>query len=172
MKQPSCSFRVLVLLDMIHPSQDTGHLGSLQHTRSLSKGMHLMIAHVILYIHDQDRSTSFYTAVLQQAPRLYVPGMTEYQLTPASVLGLMPERGIVRLLGPSLPDPRSATGIPRAELYLVVDDAESYHQRALQHGATEVSGLALRSWGERVAYSLDLDGHVLAFAEPGSHAKA
>jgi uncharacterized protein len=132
----------------------------------------MTIAHLIFYVHDQDRSTTFYTAVLQQAPRLYVPGMTEYQLTPQSVLGLMPAAGIINLLGPALPDPRSAAGIPRAELYLVVEEAAPYHQRAVQHGAKELSGLALRAWGDRVAYSLDLDGHVLAFAEPDSRASA
>ncbi|GIV95982.1 MAG: hypothetical protein KatS3mg057_0639 [Herpetosiphonaceae bacterium] len=125
-------------------------------------------AHFILYVQDQDRSTTFYTAVLNQAPRLYVPGMTEYQLNTGCVLGLMPETGITRLLGHALPDPRHGRGIPRAELYLLVDNADAYHQRALAMGAQALSGLEVRAWGDRVAYSLDPDGHVLAFAEPGS----
>ena len=36
--------------------------------------------------------------------------------------------------------------------------------RAIEFGAREVSPLALRDWGHSVAYSLDPDGHVLAFA--------
>lgn len=83
-----------------------------------------------------------------------------------AILGLMPERGIRALLGPTLPDPALARGVPRAELYLVVDAPDEYHRRALELGANELSALAPRDWGDDVAYCLDLDGHVLAFATP------
>jgi catechol 2,3-dioxygenase-like lactoylglutathione lyase family enzyme len=119
----------------------------------------------ILYVSDQSQSTDFYSQVLAQPPTLHVPGMTEFTLSSDCVLGLMPETGIKRLLGEKLPNPSSGAGIPRAELYLVVDNPQEYHRRALDLGATELSGLALRDWGDRVAYSLDPDGHVLAFAQ-------
>lgn len=121
-------------------------------------------AHLILYVRDQAAATAFWQAALGQPPGLDVPGMTEFTLGPQAVLGLMPEAGIRKLLGPSLPDPAAARGIPRAELYLVVDDAAACHARALAAGATELSGLARRSWGDDAAYSLDPDGHVVAFA--------
>lgn len=122
--------------------------------------------HIILYISNQDDSTAFYTQVLDMKPHLYVPGMTEFQLSAQTILGLMPETGIKRLLGAALPDPSQAASIPRAELYLVVDDPLAYHQRALKAGSLELSGLENRDWGDQAAYSLDLDGHVLAFAAP------
>ena len=93
--------------------------------------------------------------------------MTEFQLTHGTVLGLMPQAGIRRLLGSKLPDPATAAGIPRSELYVVVDDPAAYHRRALAAGAVELSELAPRSWGHTVAYSIDPDGHVLAFAADG-----
>ncbi len=120
--------------------------------------------HLILYVKDQDASTTFYAMVLQKQPDLHVPGMTEFTLSANTVLGLMPETSIVRLLGSKLPDPSTAQGIPRAELYLVVDDPQSYHGRATMAGALNISELAPRDWGHEVAYCLDLDGHVLAFA--------
>jgi len=126
--------------------------------------MSITAAHLILYVADQRRSATFYTAVLDRAPRLDVSGMTELELEGGAVLGLMPESGIKRLLGPALPDPARAAGTPRAELYLVVDDPAAFHERALRCGATELSALAARDWGHEVAYSLDPDGHVLAFA--------
>ena len=127
--------------------------------------------HFILYVSDQHRSESFYSAVLAMRPRLSVPGMTEYDLSDGSVLGLMPEQNIRRLLGASLPDPSTANGIPRSELYLVLSDPDAFHQRALSSGARELSPLMPRNWGHRVAYCLDPDGHVLAFAtEAGEHA--
>lgn len=124
-----------------------------------------MVAHLILYVRDQEQSTKFYSAVLNQQSQLYVPGMTEFKLSDSCVLGLMPEAGIKRLLGDRLPDPSAANETPRAELYLRVDDPQAFHQRALEMGARELSGLEKRSWGDLAAYSLDPDGHVLAFAK-------
>ncbi len=118
----------------------------------------------ILYVRDQAKSREFYAIALGMAPRLDVPGMTEFELAPGSVLGLMPEKGIKRLL-PEMPDPEKGSGIPRAEVYLTVPDPAIYHARALSAGARELSPLAPRGWGDKAAYSLDPDGHVLAFAE-------
>ncbi|MDO8804082.1 MAG: VOC family protein [Elusimicrobiota bacterium] len=119
----------------------------------------------ILYVGDQARSREFYSIALGMAPRLDVPGMTEFDLGPGCVLGLMPEKGIKRLL-PDMPDPENGRGIPRAEVYLTVPDPAVYHARALAAGARELSPLGPRDWGDRAAYSLDLDGHVLVFAAP------
>ncbi len=120
---------------------------------------------IILYVADQERSKQFYETVFDKAPDLHVPGMTEFKLNDGSSLGLMPEQGIKNLLGEALPDPAKGTGIPRAELYLLVQAAAVYHGRSLASGARELSAMAERGWGDSVAYSLDPDGHVLAFAE-------
>ena len=123
-----------------------------------------MIAHLILYVTDRQSSARFYARTLGIAPRLDVPGMTEFVLGDGCVLGLMPSAGIRRLLGEAIPDPDQARGVPRAELYLLVDDPASYHARAVAAGARVLAPLAPRDWGHDVAYSLDPDGHVLAFA--------
>ncbi|MDK2125671.1 VOC family protein [Parachitinimonas caeni] len=123
-------------------------------------------SYFILYVADQKRSHDFYCAALDIAPRLHVPGMTEFDLPGGGVLGLMPELGIRRLLGDRLPDPARASGIPRAELYLLCPDPAGAHARALAAGAQELSPVQPRNWGHVAAYSLDPDGHVLAFARP------
>jgi len=120
----------------------------------------------IFYVKDQKQSALFYEQVFNKKPDLDVPGMTEFKLGDKVSLGLMPEAGIKRILGEALPDPAQASGIPRAELYLSMTDANNYHQRALRAGARELSHLQDRSWGEKAAYSLDPDGHVLAFGQP------
>lgn len=117
------------------------------------------MVHLIFYVRDQSASARFYAAVLQLEPFLDVPGMTEFQLE-GCLLGLMPEAGITRLLGEVC-----GSGGVRAELYLEVPDAAACHARALAAGARELSPLAPRNWGHRVAYSVDFDGNVLAFAE-------
>jgi len=124
-----------------------------------------MRVHFILYVSDQVRSTAFYASVLGVAPSLNVPGMTEFELDGGAVLGLMPEAGIRRLLGPALPDLTAGQGVPRAELYLVSGDPRPFHERALAAGARELSAVAPRDWGHLAGYSLDPDGHVIAFAQ-------
>ena len=123
-----------------------------------------MKLHVILYVADQTAATRFYTAALGYQPSLNLPGMTEFALTDGAALGLMPVAGIKRLLGDPLPDPARAAGVPRAELYLLVEEPGILHDRALAAGAVELSPLEGRDWGDLAAYSLDPDGHVIAFA--------
>jgi catechol 2,3-dioxygenase-like lactoylglutathione lyase family enzyme len=125
---------------------------------------------VVLYVADQQRAATFYACVLGCAPSLDVPGMTEFPLTTNCALGLMPEAGIKRLLGDSLPDPAGASGVPRAELYLYVPDPGAMHREALEAGARELSSLSIRDWGDEAAYSLDPDGHVIAFARQAAAA--
>lgn len=120
--------------------------------------------HFILYVADQERSTRFYTAALGTEPQLNVPGMTEFALGASAVLGLMPTEAIHRLLS-ILPDPDCTADAPsRAELYLLVTDPVTAHQRALDAGARELSPVRKRDWGHVAGYSLDPDGHVVAFA--------
>ena len=123
-----------------------------------------MRSYFILYVADQERSTAFYKTVLASDPLLHVPGMTEFTLPSGAILGLVPERRIKALLGQALPDPAAAHGIPRAELYLLLEEPAAFHERALRNGARELSALAPRDWGHTAAYSLDPDGHVIAFA--------
>lgn len=124
-----------------------------------------MLPEFILFVQDQGRSRDFYEVVLGLTASLDVPGMTEFDLGNGCKLGLMPEAGIARIITPELPHPSTGAGIPRAELYLLVESASSYCERALAAGAKLVSPLTPRNWGHTVGYFSDPDGHVLAFAE-------
>ncbi len=120
-------------------------------------------AYFILYVHDQARSATYYGEVLAQTPIVDVPGITEFQLNEGSILAVMPVKSAAKLLGESVFP--ASSGVPKAELYLVVDGPERFHRRALSCGGSELSPMQLRDWGHRAAYSVDTDGHVLAFAE-------
>ncbi len=127
--------------------------------------MQLSATEFILYVADQARSRAFYGVLLDRAPALDVPGMTEFELAPGVVLGLMPEQGIARIISGPLPHPSTGAGVPRCELYLLVRDLDAAVQRAIRAGAVVVDEAADRDWGHRVAYFADPDGHVVAFAE-------
>ena len=120
------------------------------------------VAHFILYVADQERSTRFYIETLGIQPRLKVPGMTEFDLSNGAVLGLMPHESISRLIGQQIRWGKE-TG-PKAEIYLIVDDPCSFHRRALAAGSVELSPMLARDWGHEAAYSTDIDGNVLVFA--------
>lgn len=123
-----------------------------------------MRTHFILYVACQDCSSAFYQRVLGIPPMFNVPGMTEFELGPDTILGLMPEIGIVGLLGEAIGDPRGARSAPRCEVYLMVSNVREYLDRALGAGARELSGIKLRDWGHIATYVADPDGHVIAFA--------
>jgi predicted enzyme related to lactoylglutathione lyase len=120
---------------------------------------------IILYVADQIRSKEFYRKVLDQEPKLDVPGMTEFYLTDNFLLGLMPESGISKIVCPKMPEPSSGNGVPRCELYLIVKDPSAALQTAVSAGAVLISEAAPRDWGDAVAYCADPDGHIIALAK-------
>ena len=120
---------------------------------------------IILYVADQKKSTEFYEIVLNQKPVLNVPGMTEFMLNENFKLGLMPENGIAKIICPTTKHPSLGNGIPRCEIYLIVEDPEESLENAVKSGAIEISKASIRDWGDVVSYCSDLDGHVIAFAK-------
>lgn len=119
----------------------------------------------ILYVADQQRSRNFYQQVLGQKPILDVPGMTEFTIPGTNMLlGLMPESGIAKILDGKTVHPEKGNGIPRCELYLVSDDPDKKFKDSIKAGAREISKSEIRSWGAYVAYVMDLDGNIIAFA--------
>lgn len=117
----------------------------------------------ILYVEDQQVSTRFYEQLLNRTADLNVPGMTEFNLSPELKLGLMPNKGIAKILQDQLPHPSDGSGIPRCELYFMVENLETDFASACELGKL-ISPLENRDWGHRVGYLADPDGHVVALA--------
>lgn len=120
---------------------------------------------IILFVENQEISSNFYQQILRVAPTLRVSGMTEFTLSGNLKLGLMPNAGIACILGNAVPHPSKATGIPRCELYLYVDNLEFEFENAIHCGAKQISSIQERNWGDRACYFADPDGHIITFAE-------
>lgn len=116
-------------------------------------------------MNDQQKSADFYTKLFRQNPDLNVPGMTEFKLAENCKLGLMPNKGIAKILSDKTPHPDQGNGIPRCELYFYVDHIELEFENAMKIGARLISEIKNRDWGDRVCYFADIDGHIIAFAE-------
>ncbi len=130
---------------------------------------HIQLIETILYVNDQKASTEFYSKLLRQAPNLFVPGMTEFQLAPNCKLGLMPNHGIAKILSNKMPHPKQGNGIPRCELYFYVENIAFEFENATKIGGKLISPIENRNWGDRVCYFADIDGHIVAFAEKQSN---
>lgn len=123
-----------------------------------------MKCNFVLYVRDQKKSANFYRAPLDLEPSLDVSGMTEFELGPLTILGIMPELGIKKLLGDSIKDPEKSSDMSRCELYLTVENPELFMKRASQLDAPMLSPVSKRNWGDEAGYIMDLDGHAVAFA--------
>jgi PhnB protein len=119
----------------------------------------------ILYVENQSVSTEFYSKLLNQEPILNVPGMTEFKLTENSILGLIPVKGIKKLLENKIETSITLEDNVKSELYILVDNIEEYFNRAISLKVTVLSEIKERDWGHRVAYFLDLDNYIVALAE-------
>lgn len=119
----------------------------------------------ILYVADQEKSKDYYQQLLQKEPCLHVPGMTEFWLNDQTKLGLMPENGIATILKDKTVHPAKGNGIPRCEVYLLTDEADSLMEQAIKLGSQQIQPFEKMDWGHKVAYVSDLDGHILAFAK-------
>lgn len=126
---------------------------------------HIQQVQIILFVSDQHASREFYEKLLRAKASLHVPGMTEFILSSKLKLGLMPNKGIASLLADSIPHPDTGFGIPRCELYLTVIDARAEFRHAVACGATAISAVCDRDWGDRVGYVADAEGHLIAFAQ-------
>ena len=132
---------------------------------SISKMKHIQFIETILYVNDQQASVDFYTKLFRQNPDVDVPGMTEFKLAENCKLGLMPNKGIAKILAGNTPHPNRGNGIPRCELYFYVENIELEFDNAIKIGANLISPIEDRDWGDRVCYFSDIDGHIIAFAE-------
>lgn len=65
--------------------------------------------------------------------------MIEFILASHCKLGLMPNKGIAKLLGNALPHPETGNGIPRCELYPLVEDLRLEFENAVTIGAKVIS---------------------------------
>ena len=126
---------------------------------------HIKLIEAILFVNDQEISCRFYQNIFRKKADLNVPGMTEFNLADNCKGGLMPNKGIVKILGDKAADRESGNGIRRGELYLYVDNIQFEFDNAVKHGAKLISPIVDRDWGDKVCYFADPDGHIIAFAE-------
>jgi predicted enzyme related to lactoylglutathione lyase len=124
-----------------------------------------MKTHFIIYVEDLSKTKLFYELLFNINPIIDDPGMCEYQLPDGTLLGIMPSTSLEKLFGKSFEKQKNRKALPQTELYFLVEDAKQFHKRAIQLGASEIREFSEMDWGDSAAYSINHDGHILAFAE-------
>ena len=119
----------------------------------------------IIYVEDIEKTKLFYEFLFNIKPIVDEPGMCEFELPDGSKLGIMPNSSLEKLFGKSFEKQKNRKALPHTEFYFVVENALHFHNRAMQLGASEIREFTKMDWGEKAAYSLNHDGHILAFAE-------
>lgn len=125
----------------------------------------IKLIETILYVNEQAASCEFYKKIFRKEPELDVPGMTEFHLSGSCKVGLMPNKSIAKILSDKTLHPETGNGIPRCELYMLVENVQLEFDNAVKSGAKLISPISNRDWGDKVCYFSDPDGHILAFAE-------
>jgi len=124
-----------------------------------------MKTYFIIYVDDYDKTKLFYELLFNITPVIDEPNMCEYQLPDDLTLGIMHTSSLTKLFGEEFVEQKDRKALPNVELYFNIENAEDFHKRAVQLGATELREFAEMDWGDKAAYSLNHDGHILAFAE-------
>ncbi len=119
----------------------------------------------IIYVENQEKTKMFFQLLLNKHPMLDVPGITEFELLDGSILGIMPDTRLGKLFSDRFEKKDKKKSLPHIEFYFISNNADTLHKRALELGATEIREFSNMDWGHRVAYSINHDGHIFAFAE-------
>lgn len=126
----------------------------------------MTVQHVltILAVRDLARSRALYCAILDGwRVVVEVPPYVELESPSGMRLGLYVRAGFGQNVG-TVPVLIGESELAPSEIYLSVDDPRAYVARALAHGATLLSDVAPRAWGDEAGYVRDPDGHVVALA--------
>ncbi len=119
----------------------------------------------IIYVDDVEKTKMFYEILFNIKPIIDEPDMCELELPNGAILGIMPNSSLEKLFGTEYGISEKKKATPKFEFYFQVENAEALHKKALQLGALEIRNFTEMDWGDKVAYSKNHDGHIIAFAE-------
>jgi uncharacterized glyoxalase superfamily protein PhnB len=110
---------------------------------------------VILPVSEIDAAASFYIEVLGMSGDRVSPGR-HYFACGGTILACYDAvaDGDTDPVGPN----------PQ-HIYFSVDDLEAVHERVRRHGATDVTPIEVRPWGERSFYATDPFGNPICFVD-------
>jgi predicted lactoylglutathione lyase len=123
------------------------------------------VVHTVVTVNDLTKSKMFYKLLFEIEPKVDSENFVEIKLNENFILGLQNIKMNEKLFNRDLISKFKLNKTSSAEFYIECKNPEEMHQKALQFGCLELSPFRERDWGQSVAYSVNHDGHVLAFAK-------
>jgi len=118
--------------------------------------------YVVLVVTDLDHALPFYTDVLGLELAHRSGAYAQFR-TGTTRLSLYQRDAMAQTLGRELVPP--AADAPGFELGFKVRDCDAAYASLVSRGATPAMAPTDRPWGQRTAYVLDPDGHLIELAE-------
>ncbi|MBN1302296.1 MAG: VOC family protein [Melioribacteraceae bacterium] len=120
--------------------------------------------HTILLVNDLQKSKAFYKLLFNLNPVVDTENIVEFEIGTNLILGLQTIDLPSKIFDYDVfaKYPNTSAGIH--EIYIECENAEEMHEKAKQYGCIELSPFQKREWGHYTGYSINHDGHILAFA--------
>lgn len=120
--------------------------------------------HFILFVKDLNKCKMFYELLFERKPIVDENNICEFELNSNSILGLMTKDLTDKIFESDFSYLMPNKIKHGNEIYIECVNAEEMHKKALQLGCLEISPFQEREWGHCVGYSVNHEGHILAFA--------
>lgn len=120
--------------------------------------------HFILDTDDLGKSRMFYSLLFDTEPIVDENNIVEFEIVPGVILGLQTAGLKDKLFDADIYSKYRNSKSGSSELYIECINAEEMHKKALSLGCLELSPFSKRNWGAEAGYSINHDGHILAFA--------
>lgn len=118
----------------------------------------------VLAVENLKRARDFYKEVFNFEIEIDVPVAVQFKLPNGHDLMLYQKENFAENTG-KMTESVSKGKTSGTELYFHVSDIESITIKLEQLGANKLSSLAIKPWGDEVAYYSDFDGNVLAIGK-------
>lgn len=124
--------------------------------------MFCYLGYVVLFVEDLDRTLAFYVDKVGLPVRFRAEGYAELTVE-GSKLALLARSRVPELAGNAHAN-RPAAGTHEASVTLLVEDVDRIHRELAAHGVAFLGAPKDRPWGQRTAYFIDPDGHLIEIA--------
>ncbi|WP_114569963.1 VOC family protein [Exiguobacterium flavidum] len=118
--------------------------------------------YTILYVEDADRTKHFYRDLLGLSIRAEHGSYVEFE-TGSTVLAFNTRAEAKGIVPYDLPEGPARQTL---ELGFVTDQVDGTYDRLIEDGVESVLAPTDKPWGQRVAYVLDPDGHLIELCSP------
>jgi lactoylglutathione lyase len=124
--------------------------------------MFCYLGYIVLFVEDLERTLAFYAGKVGLPVRFRAEGYVELAVE-GSKLAFLARSRVSELVGDAHAG-RPTSGSHESSVTLLVEDIDRTHRELTARGVTFLGAPKDRPWGQRTAYFVDPDGHLIEIA--------